>query len=260
MYDSVILGATFAAAGLLSGGGNCLVIEPGPQAGAEFLGALHFGCGYDALFKTPEAQALYEGFCEKGAVFEGRGCLFPCAPLLYSCFLNRDVLLSANIVDIGKTDGGFSVTIHTVKGFRVIHTKNIIDTRCGRDNVLKKAFHAWIRPKDGKSSVPGQFQNLTDGVQAVEPLFGDYENSFILKLEMSECCTYDDARRELGSVLTHQLPGFRLGLSADCFAFTPKKTGVFERGGVVQMPSCGFKNPLLAYDAGAMLATRGGRI
>ena len=46
-YHKLILGATFAAAGLLTkSGGDCLVIEPKPSAGHEFLGALAFGTGY----------------------------------------------------------------------------------------------------------------------------------------------------------------------------------------------------------------------
>lgn len=249
-YDKVIFGATFAAAGLLTKfGGDCLVIEPKFQAGHEFLGALNFGTDYDAELTTQEAAALSEKFKEKGAVSGSRGCLFHCAGLLYSKFLNKNVLLGTNIVQIEAESDGFQITVHGVKGFRTIRAKEIINTLCDNVNISKKSFHAWVRPAKKDWSVP---EHIT-----AEPLFGAFENSYIVKLPVENDCTYPQARKKLDTVLKNELSDFKLGLSADCFAVTPKKTGVFKNGGLVHLPSCGFKNPLLAFDAGVKLAEGG---
>ena len=246
-YERVILGATFAAAGLVfNGGSNTLVIESKPQAGYEFIGALNFGTGYDEPLKTQEARALYEKFKQKGAFADGKACLFDCASILYSYFLERDVLLCTNIVKIDQNNGIFRITVHGVKGFRTFYTKEIIDTRCNDDNILKKAFHAWIRPGKTAMQIP---ENLEK-----ELLFGIFENTFILKLNIEKECTYPQARKKLDNLLKNELSGFKLGLSADCFAVTPKQSGVFKKEGMVQIPSCGFCNPLQAFDAGIILS------
>jgi len=48
MYEVIVLGATFTAAGIAGKlGKNCLILESRPDAGYEFFGAFHFGTGYE---------------------------------------------------------------------------------------------------------------------------------------------------------------------------------------------------------------------
>ena len=61
MYETIILGATFAAAGIASRQKKkCLILEQSLQAGYEFFGALNYGTDYDVPLKTQEGQALYQ--------------------------------------------------------------------------------------------------------------------------------------------------------------------------------------------------------
>lgn len=249
IYDKMILGATFAAAGLLTKSESCLVIEPKSYAGYEFLGALHFGTDYDEPLSTKEAAVLYEKLKEKDAIFHNRGCLFGCSSVLYSYFLNKDVLLNTNIVSIQQKQGKFCVTTWGVSGFRTFWAKTIVNTLCDDDNVLKKSFHAWIRPKEEKGNTPEGF--------LADPLFGAFENTFIINLPIENGETYCSARQRLDAALKTELADFRLGLTADCFAAVPKTDGIWEKDGMIQMPSCGFKNPLLAFDAGVSFAKGG---
>ena len=41
-------------------------------------------------------------------------------------------------------------------------------------------------------------------------------------------------------------------LVADCFDYEVKSGYPIEKGGIVFMPSCAYKNPLLAFDAGVV--------
>ncbi|MFR8974406.1 MAG: hypothetical protein ACLVG9_00165 [Eubacteriales bacterium] len=78
-YHKLILGATFAAAGLLTkSGGDCLVIEPKPSR-ARILGALAFGTSRRPL--QPKLRSL-SAVSGKGGNARGKGCLFDCASLL----------------------------------------------------------------------------------------------------------------------------------------------------------------------------------
>ena len=61
MYDVIVFGATFAAAGISEKfKEKCLVLERRLQAGYEFYGALRYGAGSDKPLRRKEASALFE--------------------------------------------------------------------------------------------------------------------------------------------------------------------------------------------------------
>ena len=112
MYDTIILGATFAAAGIAQEcKGSCLVIEQRAQAGWEFTGA---------LLPASNESALYR------------------------CFEICDILFCAQVVSLEKTDAGFACTTHGVNGFRTHEAKQIIDTRCNEAMCLSKTYNLLI--------------------------------------------------------------------------------------------------------------------
>lgn len=104
MYDVIVLGATFAAAGIARQyKENCLVIERRLQGGYEFFGA-------DA--DVP----MYEIF---------KGC---------------HTVFSAEVVSVEKTENGFLCLTHGVDGFRSYEAKRIIDTRCRGEMCVAKTY------------------------------------------------------------------------------------------------------------------------
>ena len=104
MYDVIVLGATYAAAGIAQQyKENCLVIERRLQGGYEF-------------FLTECDVPLYEIF---------KGC---------------DTIFSAEVVSVEKTEKGFLCLTHGVDGFRSYEAKVVIDTRCREEICLSKTY------------------------------------------------------------------------------------------------------------------------
>ena len=104
MYEVIVLGATYAAAGIAQKyKEKCLVIERRLQGGYEFF--------------LPVADVpMYEIF---------KGC---------------DTVFSADVLSIEKTDDGFTCLICGVDGFRNYNAKRIIDTRCREEMASSKTF------------------------------------------------------------------------------------------------------------------------
>ena len=114
MYEVIVLGATFAAAGIAETyGKDCLVIEQRMDAGYEFFCA-HFDSG----------------------------------PEVYPYLQKADVRFGSHIVSVEKTQVGFVCTTHGVEGFCTFEAKRIIDTRVTPQMCESKAFPILIASEE----------------------------------------------------------------------------------------------------------------
>lgn len=112
MYELIVLGATFAAAGIAKvHQEKCLIIEPGMEAGYEFTQALRPG--------------LQEDF-------------------LYRSFCKSNVLFATQIVSVEKEEDGFVCVTHGVDGFRTHRAKTVIDTRVCLQMCQSKTYNLLI--------------------------------------------------------------------------------------------------------------------
>ena len=116
MYDIIVLGATFAAAGIARHcKETCLVIEPSARAGYEFFGALNF---------TVEETEIYAHF---------KHC---------------HTLFCTEVVSVQKNDNGFACVIHGVQGFFTYYAKKVVDTRSNAEMSLSKTYNLLIESKE----------------------------------------------------------------------------------------------------------------
>lgn len=126
MYDVIVLGATFAAAGIAQKlGERCLVIERKGMAGSEFFGALR-SIG-------EEAQ-------------------------LHSRFEKCKLLFCTDVVTVEKTGEGFFCVTHGVDGFRTFQAKQVVDTRCTDEICQSKTFNLLIESKETPSFANVQWE------------------------------------------------------------------------------------------------------
>ena len=241
-YDVIVLGATFAAAGIVEAlGDRCLIIERRPQAGYEFINSLKFGCGYNKTLKTDVAKSLYRKFEQNGAFNGDRVCLFECAPHFYSLLLDKNVLLSTEIVSVEKVDDLFTVTTHGVSGYRVHKAKTVIDTRTLPDEITEKWLNFIVNTDSGSK--------LPEGLDIKS--FG-YECDTVIRCKVSLDDDYKDARKKVFN-LAATLQGYKVAMVADEFEYSFKGEAVKSGNGIILMPSQSFANPLLAFDAGVIL-------
>ena len=112
MYDVIVLGATFAAAGIAQQyQERCLVIERRAQAGYEYFGALDFSVDETTI---------------------------------YSYFNSNNILFCKEIVSVQKDDNLFACVTHGVQGFCTYYAKKVIDTRSNAAMSLSKTFNLLI--------------------------------------------------------------------------------------------------------------------
>ncbi len=124
MYEVIVLGATFAAAGIASRlKENCLVIERRGDGGYEFFGG--------QFFADTENLSVYSFLKECNAIF------------------------CADICSVQKGENGFICETHGVDGFVSYEAKRIIDTRATASMSSSKTYAMLIDSKK-----PPLFQDL----------------------------------------------------------------------------------------------------
>lgn len=248
-YDVIVIGATFAAAGLVQVfGDKCLVLERRPQAGYEFLNAAKFGTDYDKALETDAAKALYEKFVEKQAFDGDRICLFDCAGPFYSLLEGKNILLNMEIVSVEKIEGGFEVTAHGVSGYRTFTAKKVIDTTVHSDMVEAKTLNLLVNTdEENAPALPADLNTEKWG----------YEEDTLIKCGVAADAGYIEARRAVAALIDTLPAEYKVAFVADCFDYELKPGYPAEKDGIVYLPSCAYKNPLLAFDAGVLYAKGG---
>lgn len=117
MYEVIVLGATFAAAGIASKlKENCLVIERRGDGGYEFFGG--------QFFADTENLSVY--------------------PFLKEC----DTVFCTDICSVKETENGFVCETHGVDGFVSYEAKKVIDTRTTSAMSCAKTYSLLIDSKE----------------------------------------------------------------------------------------------------------------
>ena len=246
MYDLIVLGATFAAAGIAQTfPGSCLILEPKPLAGYEFLSTCHHGTDYHIPAVYPLAQQMQRTFAEKGAFAHNRTCLFDCAAPFYTLLEGKEVLLNTHILSTEKTDDGFRVTVHGINGFRTFTAKRIIDTRCNNRMCQSKTYNMLI---DGTGEV-----TLPEGVVREE---WGFTHNYVLRCTVAPEDTLITARKRAKEVLEQLPEGHKVILLADDFDYQVKPGYPKTENGILMLPSKAYPNPILALDAGIHVAQK----
>ncbi len=234
MYDVIVLGATFSAAGIAQVSENCLVLERRPQAGYEFISALNFGTDSDKELKSEEAKALQK-------IFKNRTSQFDISAPFYKLLEDKNVLLNTEIISVEKKDDYFVCITHGVSGYHTFEAKKIVDTRCNDSICNSKTYNI-----------------LMDGdVSELSPDFNyekvGFENNYVLRIPVSVDASYSEARKKAKDIIETLPETHRLVISADAFDYEVKKDYPKTENGIVYLPSKKFENPLLAFDKGVCL-------
>jgi len=230
MYEVIVLGATFAAAGIAhTYKKNCLILEQGLQAGAEFFGALQYGTGYDKQVQG-EAAALQKRFAESN--------IYSCDAEVYPYLQEADILFGSKIVSVEKTETGFVCTTHGVEGFCTFEARQIIDTRCNEKISRSKTFNLLMESKEAPA---------VSGTTAAK---AGMEDHYTLRLPVSLSCSFPEARAAAKTVVEQFSETQKLLLSAWVFDYQVQEGYPKTENGILYLPSKLYENPVLAFAAG----------
>jgi len=236
MYEVIVLGASFAAAGIAARlGESCLVLERRLQAGSEFFGALQFGSDYDKAVHGKEASELLEKFRQAE---NGYYC---CDAHIYPFFHPDHTLFATEIVSVKKKDGVFQCVTHGVDGFRTFEARQVVDTRAHREAVLSKTYNLLVR-----SDETPRFA----GVSAEKAGMADH---YVLRCPVPKECGYAEARVEAEKIIRQFSEDQRVILFAGAFDCQVSPAAPETESGIRYLPSKAYENPVLAFDGGLSL-------
>lgn len=232
MYEVIVLGATFASAGIASQyKEKCLVIERRAQAGYEFFDALNYGVNYEKSPHGKEALDLQEKF-------RGEKSIFNCATFIYDYFKECKTLFGVQIVSIEKNDGFFTCTTYSSSGYKTFKAKKIIDTRCNQTMADLKTYNILIESK-GEPSFDGVAYTKAIG-----------ENRYVLCIDVPVSCSYSEARGKALGIIKQFDEDKRIILLAGEFDYTVKSSYPKADGEILYLPSKAFDNPVLSFECG----------
>ena len=246
MYDLIILGGSFTAAGILAKKDNCLVIERNSFLDGDFINALNFGSDYDCQLESNEAKELFEKFKNRNAFSQDRICLFDCAIPLYDMLKDEKVLLGTEIINIENKGDYFEVTAFNNAGYSTFKAKKIVDTRIIPDCIKSKTYNILI---DGTGELP----NIAD--TTVEPW--GFNHNYVIKCGLALSDSYTTARAKVKEIVEQLPTNHKLVLSATNFDYQLTENFKSEENGIYILPAKAFKNPLLAFDKGVLFAEGG---
>lgn len=235
MVDLIVLGATFAAAGIAQHyKENCLVLEHGSQAGYEFFGALNFG--RDTLKPATQKEAFdLQMNIANGGIYGGERHIYP-------CFQNANILFQTDVVSVEQTDGHFVCVSHGIDGFATYEARAVIDTRCRDAMCLSKTYNLLMESPE-TPVFSGATTKRAPG-----------ENRYILCCAVPKDCSYPEAR-DIARRIIQQFSGDQtLILSADVFDYSVKTDYPKTEKGIYYLPSKACENPALAFEAGLEVA------
>lgn len=156
MYEIIVLGATFVAAGIANKfKKDCLVIEGRGDAGYEFFGN---------KFISAEEFSVY--------------------PYLKEC----DAVFCAEIYSVEKCDEGFICETHGVDGFVSYKAKRVVDTRAFAKISAKKTYDMLIESSEVPCFLNADCKKARGQnrfvVELAVPLFCDFADARLLALEL----------------------------------------------------------------------------
>lgn len=273
-YDVIVIGATFSAAGFLSGyKGKALVLERRNHAGYEFISALRFGT-FGKAPETDEGKALLSELEKRGDFGKFGVKVLDFASTLYSKLLGKDVLFGMDILDIKKTDGGFEISVIGLNGIEKFTAKKVIDTTVKPCMIKEKSINMLVcRPVSCTKPLP-----KADNVTVSE---SGFENDVIVKFALPTEADHIAARGAIynytvsddfktfseeekapgfdyGKIKPEDLTDFIVENIADEFDITTKEKDILtEKDGIVYLTSVSYDNPIIAYDEGVKYAKGG---
>lgn len=231
MYEVIVLGATFAAAGIAQRyGKECLILEQKETAGYEFFGALCYGSGHEKAPSRKESAALQKSLLEGGLYGGDRN--------IYPYLKAAQVRFRTALVSVRKKENCFVCETHGIDGFVTFEAKRVIDTRTG-DALSDSKTYNLLMESPTVPAFPG-----------VHTEKGHAENHYILRCPVPLGYSYPQAHQAARRIIEAFESGQKLIYSGDVFDYQVMPGYPREEKGILLLPSKAYENPVLAFDAG----------
>ncbi|MEI8245518.1 MAG: hypothetical protein WCI51_06790 [Lentisphaerota bacterium] len=254
--DKFIIGASFAGIGIACKYPDSVVIEPSICVGGEFINAVNPGTGWDGKLHSKDAIAFLNRIKEHNAFESGKIHLTALSPIFCDWIVNKKITLkmATEIKYVKPSGSGFEITTFDADGEHKLYARQIIDTTEGicsaglsgsKPPVLGKRLNALLHSDHGE---------IRSGAYGdIEIREGRFRSESVAMFKLPPDCGWPEARRILHAAWTarHQaLREWKIAAVAIRFDYKIAAGLCRIKKNWLHMPSCGYQNPVTAYDNG----------
>lgn len=251
-YDTILLGASYAALGYAAVHPDVLILEAGEFLGSDYHACLR-PCQSPALPHSPQALALHSFFKEKQILTDDRldvlrEAAAVCRYAQEQPWFGR-VRLEARVISVERKNGLFEVEYYTNTGIHRAAAKHVLDTTACRVSlpgaaVKEKQLHVVC------SDVPADFETaLTKENDTLRFTPGYCTGEWTVTFPFAPEATLSQARETVENTWRAVFPGGEALIDVVGFEFDPVVQPT--AGDVPWLCPHTFGDPLTAFDAGA---------
>lgn len=229
MYDTVVLGGTYAAVGFCSASQRKNLIISDSIYLEDYSPAFRFA---PVRWQTVAGREWMELLPQHTGIVS----LGEAAQMVYRRAQERnwDILYQTFVREIIPEQNGYVIRIQNWDGTRNIPCRRVLDTRpVGR--IVKKAYHCLVE----HAPEIGEYETFSI-------LRAYWKGQYVLRVPLAPEDTMQKARQKVRSLLEQQLQGTKLILMGITF-----DQQVEPRSGA--LPSCNFENLIESYERGYQL-------
>lgn len=249
MYDTVLIGATFFAAGYaLTAPESTLIVEPRSVVGSDFAGC--FLANPCSAANSEAAQTFLREVTKRGWLDqEGHPHIVPFGAMLAHCLREREipVWLETEVLHLDDR----TVTLFDRDGYKTVTAGRVIDTR----PVITDGAYASL----AVNLIGGSGDPRCDNTAERWCLKGAFDGEYYLHCRTLPQETAYAARRriEAGIASGTRLPaGWQAATMATCLAWHYPQPVYRQENGVTVIPSASFGDPIAALEGGAVYAVQ----
>ena len=180
IYDTLLIGCSYASLGYALARGNCLITEEHQACDTHFYLPLKGYSYMEYAPKTEEGARLLKHFNELSLFRDGMQNTngFECALCQYVDEIKPSLLLNCRVIRTAEENGVKKITVQTNEGLTTVYAKQILDTRAHGE---KKRATVLFGSKNIENDAPILMQAFPEA--KIEQAF--YENRYALTFEVN---------------------------------------------------------------------------
>lgn len=259
LINTIILGATSLAYPIAAKlGRDCLVVERGISAGAEFADAMDAAPVDMGRGLTSYAGSLREEFTRRNILSEeGNLHILAVGGVLAARYLDTGcgLLLNSAVVSVMKVSDGLLATLFTPEdGYTQYLAERVIDTRVADFMDCRKTFGVLLALDDKLETFVDRIESVVD--RSVYLQKGRFADEFVLRFRVDRDATIPDAQKLADKWLCENIS--RLGKSKAAgialeFGWEFERPVDIMRDGVRYVPSAAYPDVISAVESGDAL-------
>ena len=240
VYDTLIIGASYASIGYAIERGNTIVIDEHQVCDTVFSLTLPTFTYSPYVPKTEEGERLFSHFTRVDLIKNGQQntSAFECALCAYLIEKNLIPTLKCRVISVNlREDEIYEITVQTNAGLEPLYAKRVMRAGVGQGQKWLCVLYLTEAPESAKEALLRVFPDAT-----IEPAF--YENRYAIHIPINTS-DINEAKAYVYQKWNGKVSGAKILYMAPRFS---------QREGANALTDYGYENPIRAFEDGILLA------